>query len=345
MEFRNGKNNDSEDDDKLDTTDARHAYVKRTAAAVEVDKFKQRRREVKCAIHLRQRVEPYVDGSQDEAEYIALCQAEAANITKGVFGDVYCCAIGYTLELEAEEFLGYHKSFLGVGGHTASVKKKAHAINNDIKLVGASFCAARAGRQAYQEVENIQKEARNAMATKMGNVGRNTAKAHGTGAYGEGNSSTSSSKGGNDEIKMDADKTKEAAERIEASLPAFLELAWAINCRDISRTLKQVCQKLFLDASVPLERRLRRAEGVKILGNEFAAIGNATVMTKSKGIDAKEIKTRAEIAAMATLAKAQGQELSENDAEELIKQAKAMAAMQAQQQDVTANGAGPPVIL
>ena len=65
---------------------------------------------------------------------------------------------------------------------------------------------------------------------------------------------------------------------------------------------------------------------------DFVAIGNAIASTKSKGIDAKEIKTRAEVAAMATLAKAQGQEVSEKDAEELIKQAQAMAAMQEQQQ-------------
>ena len=295
--------------EKVESLEAREEYIKRQEAAAEADKLKQRKREVTCAIHLRQRVEPYVDGSQNESEFIALCQAEAANITKGAFGDVYCSAIGFALELEADEFIGFQKSFLGLEGHTARIKKRAHQIGSDAKLVGAGVTAARAGRQAYQDVETIQKSAmaasRQATAAQVGGDG--------------------------DETKMDSEKTKEAAEKIEASLPAFLELAWAINGRDITKTLKEVCQKLFSDASVPLEVRLKRAEGVKLLGHEFLAIGNAIAMTKTKGIDAKEIKTRAEVAAMATLAKAQGQEVTEKDAEELIKQARTMAAMQEQQ--------------
>ena len=316
-----GDNKDGDDDEdaqeKLDTLEARQEYFKRTEAAAEADKLKQRRREINCAIHLRQRVEPYVDGSQNESEFIALSQAEAANITKGAFGDVYCSAIGFALELEADEFIGFQKSFLGVEGHTARMKKKAHQIGSDAKLVGAGVSAARAGRQAYQDVETIQKSAM--AAAKQGqDAGAAQAGAAGAGADGE--------------MKLDSETTKEAAEKLEASLPAFLELAWAINGRDITNTLKHVCQKLFSDASVPLEVRLKRAEGVKLLGHEFLAIGNAIASTKSKGIDAKEIKTRAEVAAMATLAKAQGQEVSEKDAEELIKQAQAMAAMQEQQQ-------------
>lgn len=221
---------------------------------------------------------------------------------------MYCSAIGFALELEADEFLGWNNSFLGVEGHTARMKKKAHAINNDVRLVGAGITAARAGRQAYQEVENFQKEAQSAMSKSAAGTQGSAPK----------------------EGDMDSVNTKVAAEKLEASLPAFLELAWAINGRDITRTLRQVCQKLFSDASVPLELRLKRAEGVKLLGHEFLAIGNATALTKSKDIDAKEIKTRAEVAAMATLARAQGQEVTEKDAEELIKQAKTMSAMQDQ---------------
>lgn len=298
MEFRNSNSND----DKPEDDEERQEYLKRTAASVEADKFKQRRREVKCALNLRKRVEPFVDGSQNEEEFIALAQAEAANITKGAFGDVYCSAIGFALESEADEFIGYHKSLFGVEGHTARLKKKAHAINSDMKLVGAGISAARAGRQAYQDMETIQKEAKSAM--------------------------NASSRAEAKEGEMDSETTKVAAEKLEASLPAFLELAWAINGRDITRTLKQVCLKLFSDASVPLEVRLKRAEGVKKLGHEFLAIGRAFALTKEKAIDARDIKTRAEVAAMATLARAQGQEVTEKDAEELIKQAKTMQEQQ-----------------
>jgi hypothetical protein len=45
-------------------------------------------------------------------------------------------------------------------------------------------------------------------------------------------------------------------------------------------------------------------------------------------VDVKDISTRAQVAAMTTLAKAQGQEVSEKDAEVMIKRAKEMEAEQ-----------------
>ena len=58
--------------------------------------------------------------------------------------------------------------------------------------------------------------------------------------------------------------------------------------------------------------------------------------------DAADIKARAEVAVMTTMAKAQGQEVSEDDTEELIKQAKNMRADMEQQggSDHAADAAG-----
>eukprot|EP00980_Cylindrotheca_fusiformis_P025211 scaffold13276_cov79-Cylindrotheca_fusiformis.AAC.2 len=50
------------------------------------------------------------------------------------------------------------------------------------------------------------------------------------------------------------------------------------------------------------------------------------------GVSKEEINPRAEIAAMTTLAKAQGQEISEKDAECMIKQQRMMKKQQQQQQ-------------
>jgi hypothetical protein len=58
---------------------------------------------------------------------------------------------------------------------------------------------------------------------------------------------------------MDLEAMRAATARIEASLPAILELAWSINVEDITRTLKHVCVKLFHDHAdtLPLEVRLK----------------------------------------------------------------------------------------
>jgi len=71
--------------------------------------------------------------------------------------------------------------------------------------------------------------------------------------------------------------------------------------------------------------RLKRANAIRILGVEFRNVGQ--VMGGSQDVETKEsIKARAEVAVMTTMAKAQGQEVSEDDTEEMIKQAKSNAA-------------------
>jgi len=115
----------------------------------------------------------------------------------------------------------------------------------------------------------------------------------------------------------------EMQEAMDDSLPTFLEFALAINKRDIQTTLRDVCRKLFDDASLPKEGRILRAEAVKILGSEFLKVAALAVnMNKSQKMNADDIKAQLSVAAMATMAKAQGQEMTEDDQAVMMKQAK-----------------------
>jgi X-domain of DnaJ-containing len=235
-----------------------------------------------------------------------VCQEEAATITRGSFGDIFCSVIGFALEVEATEFIGSHSSFLGMEGQAAKLRKRGYNISNQWKLLGAGITAARAGSQAYQEMDRLQKEQMQQQESSDG----------------EGAATAASSK-----ATQDHERVRQATEKIEQSLPAFLELVWAINTQDISRTLREVCKKVFHDGAemLPLDVRLRRAEGVRILGREFYNMGKIAARTSGSGnVDAQEIRRRAEVAAMTTLAKAQGQEVTKADAEEMIRQARAM---------------------
>ena len=130
---------------------------------------------------------------------------------------------------------------------------------------------------------------------------------------------------------MDAAQAALALAKLEESLPAILELAWAVNCRDITRTLKVVCKKLFNDASLDIEGRHKRASAVKILGSVFYNVGQSHGGDNPNLEDVEHMKARAEVAVMTTMAKAQGQEVDENDTEEMIQRAKHMAAEQKKQ--------------
>ncbi len=289
----NGESSDESSNSK--TSETKKESSERAQYKAQLEVLHQQHRQVQAALHLLSRIQPFLEGLQDEAEFIALAQEEAAIISKQDFGAVFLKAIGYSLELEAMDFLGSYQSFLGVDGHAAKFRKRQYGMANQLRLLTAAVAAARAGSAAYQEVERLQNQA--AQLSE------------------EANPQT---------IKL-------ASEKIEESLPAILELAWAINIQDITRTLRGVCLKLFTDGAehLTIEQRLKRAEGVWLLGREFYSMGSVAEATAtSNGMNAKDIRTRAEVAAMTTLAKAQGQEMNDKDAEELIKQARMMEEMQ-----------------
>lgn len=305
MEFQQHKDADKEEEEEDDDFDTMRKNAKRRSS---YDTLKQRQREVEIAKHLRERISGFCDGSVDEAEFVALCQGEAANITKGAFGDVFLRTIGSALMVESQEFIG-SKQYNVVNAASAKMKRSATGISNQVKLLGAAASALRAGSKAYSTVDKLQKE------RQKGRI-KNANTAEATGA-----SSTEQAAAADDDDKdtMDVETMKVASETIEESLPAFLELAWAINVQDVTRTLTGACGKLFHDQADTLDTaaRVQRAQGVYMIGREFYSLGVAASQS-ADGTAGVDIKTRAEVAAMTTLAKAQGQEVS--DVEELIRQ-------------------------
>ena len=310
-------------------TEEEAARVLAGRASGEEMTLKQRRREVKIALSLRDRVGRYVsartDGERDE--FRGSIQQEAAKIADSSFGATFLVAIGFALEVEAEEFLGFQNTALGVGGHAARWKKTRRGAQNNLKLMGAGINAATTGRKAMKEVEAAQK----AMEERRARDGGDGTPAGGEGGKAQGDE-------GADGAGADEETARLAQEKIQETIPALLELAWAINIRDISRTLKNSCKKLFVDADVPMSDRLLRAEAILVIGSEFHAIGKARGGGDSGG-DADDIRARAEVAVMTTMAKAQGQEVSEEDTEEMIRQAKVMKVELQQQGEGNVPGA------
>ena len=181
----------------------------------------------------------------------------------------------------------------------ARTRKNVSAVGTNFKLLGAGLKAVGAGTKAMQEAEKMQEKAQQGS-------------------------------------QVDEEAAAEMVASMESSLPTFLELAWAVNKRDITKTLGAVCRKVFQDASVPKEDRIIRAKAVRKLGAQFQLVGRSFRKQEGKQMDTikdkDDIKARFTVATMATMAKAQGQEISEQDAEDMLQQAKQMSAEEQEQQ-------------
>ena len=271
--------------------------------------LKQKKRYVKCAKNLRERIKSY-DPAKPEP-FVIGAREEAAKIVAGAYGALYGISIGFAMQVAAEEYLGFETSFLGFGGHVARSKKNASGLASGMKLLGAGIKAAGAGAKAMQKAEEMKKAA---------------------------------AEGGDE---LNEQQAGEMAETIDGSLPAFLDLAWAVNKRDIQSTLKIVCQKVFDDASVPKSDRLIRAKAVRILGREFQKLGKQEMLANKSNskFSADDVKARVAVATMTTMAKAQGQEVTEEDQEAMIRQAKQEmdGARQQAAESEKANGAQDPL--
>lgn len=259
-------------------------------AMAEKNKLKQQKRAVGCALHLRERIQSY--NHLDPEPFRLGCRDEASKISQGAFGDLFAITIGFAMQIAADEYLGFETSFLGLGGHMARTRNNASGLASGVKLLGAGINAARVGSKAMRDAEVHQKK------------------------------SSSSSTGGEDSEEVSEEDAQQMAAVMENSLPAFLEFAWAVNKRDIQSTLRLVCKKLFDDASVPKADRLRRAEAVRILGHEFQTSGKEQRLSRSSQFSADNAMARVAVATMTTMAKAQGQDVTVEDQEQMLKQAK-----------------------
>jgi X-domain of DnaJ-containing len=278
----------------------------------EKNELTQKKRQAKIANNLKKRLSSYTPSTK--ADFIIEARKEAEKIAAGAYGSLYCITIGYQLLLQAEEFIGDQTSFLGLGGLAARTKSSTSALGTNFKLIGAAFSA-----RAMQEAENLQRKAMEKGAAAEG-AKKEDGKEDDT--YGE-----------KEGAEIDAEDEKKLSDTFDASLPAFLNFTWAINKRDIQQTLQAACPKVFRDASVNdnpnsvmsvKATQLQRAEAMEILGREFFTVGKLHEKLAQDGFNAEDIKARVAVATMTTMAKAQGQEVTEADQEEMIKQAKLM---------------------
>jgi hypothetical protein len=106
----------------------------KAAVGWNVQILKKRKRENEIAIHLRARVDDYVEGFLTLDAFKDSCYEEAATIVKEASGARFLLAIGPALVAEANYFLGYRNSFVKWRGPTSNLKRKMLKLGRKVSM-------------------------------------------------------------------------------------------------------------------------------------------------------------------------------------------------------------------
>lgn len=211
--------------------------------------YKTRKQQVEISANLIARIESFVNGTQSKEAFKDSCYMEAGEIAQSEFGPAFLVSIGAALQLEAGQFLGFHRSILSwpKGGFFATIKMKNKLANRIMSF-----------RKTIKAVRAVMKE------------------------------------------NQLSGRTLGESVTVKEALPAILEMAWAYNEQDIAHTVNGACWRIFLDNGVTFYERLRRAEAIQMLGEEFARLGKSVEKAKTCSeripAEANEIMARLEVA-------------------------------------------------
>lgn len=277
--------------------------------------LKQKFRINSITLFLREKITPVVTGAVTAETFRQQCKDEALNIiaTSEDFGALFLSFVGSTLKLDAEEYIGFESTLLGLDGHAARAKKRVNSIKDNTNLIVTGGKVISKGAKDYNDIKKEQQllDGGNAESKSEG------VEVNASGVVMEGGEKAQ----GQDEKEkeeLNAKMMEKFQEKMVDSLPLWIEAAMAYNKRDITKTLKLVAKHLFSDCDVRKPERIERAKAVQILGEVFDSVGRTNKGGEKK--DSKDMMARANVALHSTMAKSQGQEVDINQMEELIRE-------------------------
>eukprot|EP00451_Oxyrrhis_marina_P037744 CAMPEP_0204365386 /NCGR_PEP_ID=MMETSP0469-20131031/41874_1 /ASSEMBLY_ACC=CAM_ASM_000384 /TAXON_ID=2969 /ORGANISM="Oxyrrhis marina" /LENGTH=443 /DNA_ID=CAMNT_0051354441 /DNA_START=24 /DNA_END=1355 /DNA_ORIENTATION=- len=243
------------------------------------------RRVVKCAKHMREKLDKFVH-ERDEHGFAADLVKEATELSNASFGPQLLAAIGEVYLYTADEFLN-------LSGAMGAINTKGRELSSTVRVATSLGRSVMAVKKMHDTLgpQGAFGEGADQAATPVQGDGTATAPAPAAGTEGEGV-----------EPKMTEDeKRAKAAAHLEESLPFFLDSLWEITTMDIQTALKDVCKRLLQDVSVPWQIRCRRAMGMRRLGRIFS---DAASVRMEGCPDKDDAKSRLEQAFMTAAQKA-----------------------------------------
>lgn len=223
-------------------------------------KKRQERREVRCAVHLREFMNDFVY-RRDEAQFEQRARSEAAELVQCRFGPELLAALGEMYTLRAEIYLADESAGrFSFTKRMASIKHCSKTIQHKFDFY--SYCS-----DSFVQLRHLghSLEAFEASVPPKSEASDQSAQ-EGAGT-GTPNAPTEQEQQ-EQQQKMEI-ALREVEKKLTEALPVFARTGCAQVVTDIDSTVTQVGRKLLKDKSAPWQIRLRRLQAWHRLGEIF----------------------------------------------------------------------------
>mmetsp|Transcript_43378 Transcript_43378/g.135896 ORF Transcript_43378/g.135896 Transcript_43378/m.135896 type:complete len:623 (+) Transcript_43378:526-2394(+) len=296
--------------------------MQQEAMGPEEEKFKQLKRQLRCANEAVKMLGVYVDGNMADEDYEAHMRLVGLDLVANEFGLRLLNVIGFCYNLAGEKQIG-RQTGLGLGGHYQSMRQKGHIMRNQIRAFGAGITAFRQQvamqKAAEEQKASAQEETKDVEASADAKSDAKEAKAP--------------------ETEEEKAKKEELNKTQAAAAEGVVEALWRVSVLDVESTLRTALHKVLYDKGVPKEAITKRANGLIIIGNAFQSI-TAEDAKIDLTMPSMAANFAAEAAAAAAAQAAEEEQAAEKAAAE---KAAASEAKPAPQAEAAAPAATPPV--
>jgi curved DNA-binding protein CbpA len=211
-----------------------------------VSAFRQRRREVQCAINLAGKLDSFTEDSEES--YRAILNREGSELADNRFGATLLALIGRIYSTKAGARLTIVGSLYdGMASFGSSIADTVNLTSSTSSLV-TNACRLHASQREATLAEKEKKDKKPKVPNSANIFGFST----------------------------DNEKVCDKIQSVSASIVTLL---WHLTHIDVNNTLTKVIRKVLDDKTIDNERRALRAKALFILGSEFEACG------KKRGAD------------------------------------------------------------